>query len=304
MLTSIDGTTAEPATRALVLGGGGPVGRAWEAGLAAGLHTQGMDLGSADLIIGTSAGAIVGAELALGLDLDALGPVADSPAGPAPSQISPGDMQRMMAATARAATSPQPELKYQEVGQMALAAATCSEEESLSRVTFAPINGRQWARNFWATSVGTSTGQFQVWTAASGVPLERAVAASSALPNVWPPITIGQDRYMDGGVRSMLNADLAAGYSRVVVVSCFALGELGAANAPAVPPNRSLSEIESLRAGGSTVEVVTPSTAFLALTGNGTRILDNSLVPEAYEVGKRQAVDDGRRIRAAWLIEE
>jgi NTE family protein len=305
MSTSIGGTTPEPATRALVLGGGGPVGRAWESGLAAGLHAQGMDLGGADLIIGTSAGAIVGAELALGLRMDTLGPVADSPVGPAPSQISPAGRQRMMAATARAAASPQPELEWREVGHMALAAVTCSEEESLSRVTFAPISGRQWPRNFWATSVGTSTGRFQVWTAASGVPLERAVAASSALPNVWPPITIGQDRYMDGGVRSTLNADVAAGFSRVLVVSCFALGELRAANPPAKPPNRSLwGEIESLRAGGSTVEVVTPSTAFLALTGNGTRMLDNSVVPEAYELGKRQGLDDGSRIRAAWLIDE
>jgi NTE family protein len=110
---------------------------------------------------------------------------------------------------------------------------------------------------------------------------------------------------MQAGVRSVLNADLAAGYSRVLVVSCFALGELRAANAPAGPPNRSLrGEIESLRAGGSTVEVVTPGTAFLALTGNGTRMLDNSLVPEAYELGKRQALDDGPRMRAAWVIEE
>ena len=109
---------------------------------------------------------------------------------------------------------------------------------------------------------------------------------------------------MDGGMRSTLNADLAAGYSRVVVVSCFALGEPGTANAPAEPRDRSLrGEIESLRAGGSAVEVVSPGPAFLALTGNGTRMLDNSLVPQAYEAGQRQALDDGGRIRANWLIE-
>jgi NTE family protein len=305
MSTSIGGTAVQAATRALVLGGGGPVGRAWEAGLAAGLLLQGIDLVGADLIIGTSAGAIVGAELALGLDLDAVGPATDSPGGAAPSQISPGGMQRMMAATARAATSPHPELELQEVGQIALTAATCSEEESLSRITFAPVSGRQWPPNFQATSVGTRTGRFQLWTAASGVPLERAVAASSALPNVWPPITIGPDRYMDGGMRSTLNADLAAGYGRIVVVSCFALGEPDIANTLAAPPDHSpRGEIESLRAGGSTVEVVAPGSAFLALTGNGTRMLDSSLVPEAYEVGKRQAKDDGARIRAAWLIDE
>jgi NTE family protein len=298
------GTTTEPVTRALVLGGGGPVGRAWEAGLAAGWHTQGIDLGGADLILGTSAGSIVGAEIALGLSLDDLGPVTDSPTDPAPGKLSPVGMQRIMAASARAATSRQPELAWQGVGQMALAAVTCSEDESLSRRTFASLKGRPWAPNFRATSVGTSTGRFQVWSAASGVPLERAVAASSALPSVWPPITIGQDRYMDGGVRSVLNADLAAGYSRVVVVSCFALGESRAPNAPAVTADRSpQGEIESLRAGGSTVEVVTPSPVLLALTGNGTRMLDNSLVPQAYEAGKRQALEDGPRIRAAWLVE-
>ncbi|WP_274653296.1 hypothetical protein [Paenibacillus humicola] len=65
--------------RALVLGGGGPVGRAWESGLAAGLLAHSIDLAGADLIIGTSAGAIVGAEIALGLDLDSIGPAVDSP---------------------------------------------------------------------------------------------------------------------------------------------------------------------------------------------------------------------------------
>jgi len=51
--------------RALVLGGGGPVGRAWEIGLTHGFAGQGIDLGTADLIIGTSAGAVVGATLAV-----------------------------------------------------------------------------------------------------------------------------------------------------------------------------------------------------------------------------------------------
>jgi NTE family protein len=303
MSTSIGGTAASPGARALVLGGGGPVGRAWESGLAAGLLAQGIDLGGADLIIGTSAGAIVGAELALGRDLGAIGPVTDSPAGPGPSPVSPTDIQRVMAAVARAASSPEPELIWQEVGRLALSASTCREEESLSRATFSPVSGSRWPRNFQATSVSASTGRFQLWTSASGIPLERAVAASSAFPGVWPPITIGQDRYMDGGLRSSLNADLAAGYSRVVVVSCFGPEEPGTANAPAVPPTRSpWGEIESLRTEGSAVEVVGPSAVFLALTGNGTRMLDNSLVPEAYGAGQRQALDDGPRVRAAWDI--
>ncbi|MBI2705507.1 MAG: hypothetical protein HYX32_09490 [Actinobacteria bacterium] len=59
-------------TRALVLGGGGPVGVGWEVGLAAGLGAAGVDLADADKVIGTSAGSITGAKLAGGADLDEL----------------------------------------------------------------------------------------------------------------------------------------------------------------------------------------------------------------------------------------
>ena len=53
-------------TRALVLGGGGPVGIAWEAGLIAGLAEGGVELAEADFILGTSAGSFVGSQLAMG----------------------------------------------------------------------------------------------------------------------------------------------------------------------------------------------------------------------------------------------
>jgi NTE family protein len=50
------------------------------------------------------------------------------------------------------------------------------------------------------------------------VALVDAVAASCAVPGVWPPVAIGDRRYMDGGTRSMTNADLAAGAARVLIV--------------------------------------------------------------------------------------
>src|SRR5207302_8121589 len=62
----------ETRTRALVLGGGGVAGVAWELGILLGLHDTGVDVRGADLIIGTSAGSVVGAQIASGTDLESL----------------------------------------------------------------------------------------------------------------------------------------------------------------------------------------------------------------------------------------
>jgi len=283
MSNSPESTSLCIGDRALVLGGGGPVGRAWESGLAAGLLAHDIDLAGTDLIIGTSAGAIVGAEIALGLDLDSIGPAVDSPVKAASSV---GTQQT--SGTIKAFASLGSQLERKSAGLFALTAPTITEEESLARLTFAPLTGREWPTNFWATSISSGTGRLQIWNAASSIPLELAVASSSALPGVWPPITIGEDRYMDGGVRSSLNADLAIGHARVVIVSCFALKA------------SAMGEIETLQNSGSAVEVITPDETFLALTDNGTKMLDNSLVPVAYEAGKRQAQYESNRIRGFW----
>jgi NTE family protein len=206
-------------SRALVLGGGGPVGRAWEIGLVEGFTGQEIDLGSADLIVGTSAGAMVGAWLALKQRLGAPHKIEAS----ASAAVSSGGMAVLIAAMVRATLSPAPELVRMEIGKMALDAQTVSEEVSLSRPMFAPLVGQAWPNRFRATAVNVRTGQFQVWDSSLGAPWERAVAASMAVPGMWPPITINGEKYMDGGIRSMLNTDLAIGFDVVIAVSCFAL---------------------------------------------------------------------------------
>src|SRR5581483_349660 len=62
----------ETITRALVLGGGSVAGVAWEQGIIIGLHDRGVDVRDADIIIGTSAGSMVGAQITSGIDLDSL----------------------------------------------------------------------------------------------------------------------------------------------------------------------------------------------------------------------------------------
>lgn len=79
----VDRTSAGAVRRSVVLGGGGVPGSAWMAGLAAELRRRGIDLASADSIVGTSAGAIVGAALITGRDLDSF---ADDPRPPGSSE--------------------------------------------------------------------------------------------------------------------------------------------------------------------------------------------------------------------------
>ena len=71
--------------RALVLGGGGVTGIAWETGLIAGLAGLGIDLAAADVIIGTSAGSVVGTDIACGQEPEALYQAQLAPSAPEPA---------------------------------------------------------------------------------------------------------------------------------------------------------------------------------------------------------------------------
>ena len=286
-------------SRALVLGAGGPVGRAWQSGLIAGLIEREIDLGDASLIIGTSAGAIVGAQLALGLKFAA--PSKFDLAGQ-PASASLSDMSGLLAAMARAVRSPEPEIERAKIGAFAIEAQTISEEDSIARTAFAQIRGHSWPTRFRATAVNARTGKLQVWDASSGATLERAVASSAAIPGVFPPITIKGERYIDGGVRSMLNADLATGYDIIIVVSCFALEGVGVIKNPdmATINAAQIAELRALRNATSTLAVIAPNEAFLTLTHRGAAMLDGRLGPEAFRIGYAQALQEAEDIRLTW----
>jgi len=286
-------------SRALVLGAGGPVGRTWQSGLIAGLIEREIDLGDASLIIGTSAGAIVGAQLALGLKFAA--PSKFDFAGQ-PASASLSDVSGLLAAMGRAMRSPEPEIERAKIGAFAIEAQTISEEDSIARTAFAQIRGHSWPTRFRATAVNARTGKLQVWDASSGATLERAVASSAAIPGVFPPITIKGERYIDGGVRSMLNADLATGYDIVIVVSCFALEGVGEIKNPdmATINAAQIAELGALRNATSTLAVIAPNEAFLTLTHRGAAMLDGRLGPEAFRIGYAQALQEAEDIRLTW----
>jgi NTE family protein len=241
----------------------------------------------------------MGALLALGEDPRFSPTPIDPSSASAPSPNAA--LQQLMVSCAKVVNSSAPEEGWKAIGTMALAVDTIDENAAVTRPTIAALSGRPWPENFRATAVNAFTGKFQLWGPTSRVPLDRAVASSSALPGFYPPISIDGARYMDGGVRSMLNADLAKGFKRVVVISCFDLSSRVSAPEPVKALNGALNgEIERLRAQGSSVELITPDEEFLVLSEYGAKMFDASRVPAAYGIARAQARREIDRIRENW----
>jgi len=254
-----------PDGQALVLGGGGVAGIAWMTGVLAGLAEAGQDVTGADLIVGTSAGAAVAAQVGSGLPLDALFARQVDPALQAREIAAELDMEKiaaefgeLLAGLTSAETAQEAQRR---VGAFALAARTVPEAERRAAVS-SRLPTPQWpARRILLVAVDAESGEMRVFDRQSGVDLIDAVAASCAVPGVWPPVSIGGRRYVDGGVRSSDNADLAAGCAGIVVLS-----PLGY-DSPFPSPMALRDVVGRLRSEGSAVTVITPGEASVAAMG-------------------------------------
>lgn len=259
-------------SRAIVLGGGGPVGIGWEAGLLVGLAGGGVDATGADTVVGTSAGSVVGFTLASGGDLTEATALmaAATPAGaavPEPAEAASG-LEALMAAVAEAAQDPgRAEGVRARLGRMAVDARTMDETEWLKMFSF--TEGAAWPDGFVCTAVDAATGRFRLWDRQAGVDVQHAVASSCAVPGMFPPVSIQGTRWMDGGVRDMLNADAAADHDVVLAVSCTLLeipAELSTPDLDAMF-GATRDQIEALRRAGAAVETVVPGQEMLEISG-------------------------------------
>jgi len=196
-------------------------GIAWELGVLRGLQDADPDLAdrviAADLVVGTSAGSAVAAQVTSGT------PLADLYAGQL-TEVSAEievelDMElllaRFTAATAGAASRDEVQRAF---GAVALDTETVAEPVRHAAVA-ARVPVPSWPeRPMLLPAVDAESGETVVFTKDSGVALVDAVTASCAVPGIWPPVTINGRRYIDGGVRSSTNADLAVGSDRVLVI--------------------------------------------------------------------------------------
>ena len=280
----------DPMTRALVLGGGGFSGIAWEVGVLRGLSAAGISVLDCDLIVGTSGGAYVGSRVLAADDFDGINdsrtwtPPADGPALAlalgstavrairltrrpilhwavpaiawravyAMEQLAArrgfGDVAKLrrIPGMRREGAVPSAEL-LQFVGSLARFAPTPPQERWISYWEAALDGAGGWpARDLVIATVNTTDGTRVSWNRSDEVSIARAVAASTSIPGLCQPVTIGRAHYIDGGGHSPTNADLAAGHDHVLVVAPVDRGQLAA-------------EAEGLRAKGSTVSIVCPS---------------------------------------------
>ena len=274
--------------RALVLGGGGVTGIAWETGLIAGLAELGIDLAAADVVIGTSAGSVVGADIASGQELEALYRAQLAPPAPEPAaQMGWGVIGRLLWVMS---TSRDPVRARARIGHWALAARTMPEADR-RKVIEARLPAADWpAKTLKVTAVDARTGELVVFDSAGDAGLVDAVGASCAVPGVWPPVTIGHRRFVDGGVRSVANADLAAGYELVVIVAPVAKG-IGHMTSPR-------RQAAALAGAGARVVLVRPDRA--ATHAIGHNVLDLSRRAAAATAGRAQAAAEAPAIRAVW----
>ena len=272
-----------------MLAGGGLAGIAWETGLLLGIADLAPDaaraLLDADVLLGTSAGATVAAQIGSGTGLDTLFAAqvsADT------HELDPGTsvddlVERFVTALAAPAATPAERLRRIGV----IASSTDTVAEPLRRAVIEHrLPSWEWpARELRLTAVDVGTGELIVIDRDSGIPLVDAVAASCAVPGAWPPVTVGDRRLMDGGVASSVNVSVASDCDAVVVLvpssptAPSAFGEGAAAEIAAFP--------------GEAVAVFADDAS---LTAFGANALDPACRTPSAEAGRAQGHREAARI--------
>ncbi|WP_104090971.1 patatin-like phospholipase family protein [Arthrobacter sp. GMC3] len=273
--------------RALVLGGGGVTGIGWETGLIAGLAEQGIHLREAERIVGTSAGSSVAAAMVGKSSAEENYAVQIAEGGKEISAaIGFTNIVRLL--------GPQllplgDESIARMIGRSALNASTVPE--SVRRAVIAErVGADNWPRpGLLFTALDAATGERRVFDQESGVSMIDAVAASCAVPTVWPPVTIGDRRYIDGGTLSGTNTDLAAGCDVVLVLAPTTLSL-----------RKRWSVAAQLAALGPEVQTLLLTPDAKAKQAMGKNALDPAFRAASAVAGRAQAREVGAAVGLLW----
>jgi NTE family protein len=291
--------------RALVLGGGGSTGNAWLIGIIAGLFDAGLDVTEADLIIGTSAGSTAAAQIAGAAPTQLLADILSTPPQPRNGSVGAGggrvpiapasnhfERTRQIIEAAKDATD-----MRLGIGAAALAmdGASDSFAQTQWRATVAArLPSPDWPQQLMLiTAVDARSGEPVVFDRRSGVDLIDAVAASCAGGFAY---RIGGNQYIDGGYRADVNADLAAGYERVLIIP--PLGDR--TRKPLHWGLHLAAQVDDLRARGSKVETILPDSESQNAFGVGMNLMDLSLRRPSAQAGYNQGKALAERLTEFW----
>jgi len=278
-------------SRALICGGGGSVGTAWESGWFAGLQQKGVWLNNADFILGTSAGAGVGVQVACGHDMmaqveryRAAGKRAAAGGATAVLHFDTGGLTLFGQLFERGqASGRNGDISVRkDISEAARSAVPTIELEAFLR-TFKYLANEPWPTSYKAACLNIDTYEFEAIGADLGGSLQHGVAAGCAVPGVYPPIQVGEHFYVDGGCLSPTSVDLGIGYDKTLVVLV----------SPAPQ-----SEIDALRNSGTEHLIISVDPDVHANWGGN--LMDASIAFEAAEQGLAQGLRDAEHVQAFW----
>jgi NTE family protein len=229
------------ARRGIILGGGGVLGGTWAVGALLALEEEfGFAAGSADVLVGTSAGSVLAAMLGAGVTPEQLrqryndevvqgGPLAGLSWNPdaaigghrpgLPRALAPGSL-RLIGESLRHPARVQ--------GTALVAALMPEGAKTMAGVgrlidAVSPMDG--WSRHkaCWIVAMDYETGRRTVFGRPGSVvaPLASAVMASCSIPGWFAPVSIGGRRFVDGGAISATSVDVVehAGLDEVYVIA-------------------------------------------------------------------------------------
>lgn len=285
--------------RGLVLGGGGVWFVAWQTGYLRRMEELGLGLGSADRLVGTSAGSIVASILA-GEKLSGFARTVDllarapgllallASGGP----LEPSCQRALDAFRDSRDSSPE---TLRSIGFAALAARTPTAEAT-ARNLGVILRMRKWpSSRLHITCVDAYTGERCVVTKSAAVPLARAAAASSAVPGIFAPQPVQDRKCMDGGVAGTgVHLDLVAGARKALVVSLVDGTEPGLTWGT-MTPETIRQEFDDLVATGTQALRVVPRAEV------PEDVMDPKLAATAARAGVQQADEDLDHVRDFWL---
>lgn len=276
--------------RAVILGGGGVTGLAWEIGVLRGLADEGLYLRNADSIIGTSAGAFAGAYLASGLIDRFYERQFEEAAVEIPAAMPPETIESFRKAIADGGGDDV--VTAMALGRLAIAARTVSAEERMAVVASRlPQDG--WPDVLLQmTAIDAETGELCLLDRSSGVPLATAAAASGAVPGLWPVVEAEGRKWIDGGSCSATNARLGAAYDRVLVIAPVLDGS------PGRPGTR--DDIAKLTSHGVAVVLIAPDQHAIEAIGNNP--FDPARRGPAADAGRLQGEAAAPKAAILWNV--